>query len=516
MAAETRWVEYSVAEATSDYLGATTSGVGTRGEVKANNTISDALDRFTIGPTNNILNVTVDGGTPSSITLTSGVNLDARFVTRDIAEKMHAKNPTDDSWAYATCEWINNQIHIYSGDIGAASSVAVSSGTNTAYNTLGFASNTQAPGTGHSYKGAGNGYDGGITVSGTWEGMFDEVYTVIINKQSTIGSPTGDGGGFTGTITAHGQYNHGSGDSTYTITIDVNSGGATVGGGSGGVPRFSWTSTGTPDDGGPVEILYSDHWYNVGTRGLKVKWTDDVFIHDGTWSIACTKPIHAEGSNGNALPGVAQYVWTSTRGDECTSPFTTSDTTFTQVGTKGLSVKFVGGSTNLFAGDEFRIVCTPPQPLTYDINSLNYGNVTVTTESPVKCVLFEIIGGAVMMTSVKFGLQNHGSFSYHGGAGDTYFRYGTIGGKNTAGGSPSTGKEWRTGVTSDDLSGTKPTYLYAVVNNLSVVATADDSEDIGNYQGGLVSDFMYVCIKLGADETGSNSNINYRLYFDYS
>lgn len=513
MAAETRWVEYSVAEVTSDYLGATTSGVGTRGEVKANNTISDGLDRFTIGPTNNILNITVDGGTPSNITLTSGVNLDARFVTRDITEKMHAKNPTDDSWAHATCEWVNNQIHIYSGDVGAASSAAVSSGTNTAYNTLGFASNTGVPGTGHSYKPGGNDYNGGITVSGTWEGMFDEVYTVIINKETNIDSPTGDGGGFIGTITRGGQYSH-SVDTTYTITIDT-TGGATVGGGSGGVPKFSWTSTPNADNGGPVEILYSDHWYNVGTRGLKVKWSDDVFISAGTWSIACTHPQYAESTNTTAAPGTALYTWTSTRGDECSSPLLTSDTAFTRVGTRGLYMKFIGGSNNLEAGDEFRVVCTPPQPSTYDISSLNYGNVTVTTESPVKCVLFEIMGGAVMMTSVKFGLQNHGSFSYHN-PGDTYFRYGTIGGKNKAGASPTTGKEWRINVTADDLSGTLPTYLYAVEDNLSVVATADDSEGIGNYQGGLVSDFVYVCIRLGADETGSNSAINYRLYFDYS
>jgi hypothetical protein len=514
MAAETRWVEYSVAEATSDYLGATTSGVGTRGEVKANNTISDALDRFTIGPTNNILNIVVDGGSQSSITLTSGVNLDARFVTKDITEKMHAKNPTDDSWVHATCEWVNNQIHIYSGNVGALSSVAVSSGTNTAYDTLGFTSNSPNSGSGHSYKGGGNVYNGGITVSGTWEGMFDEVYTVIINKETNINSPTGDGGGFTGTITRGGQYSH-SVDTTYTITIDVNSGGATVGGGTGGVPRFSWTSTPNADDGGPVEILYSDHWYNVGTRGLKVKWTDNIFIHDGTWSVACTHPQYAETTHTTAAPGTAQYVWTSTRGDECSSPLVTSDTTFTQVGTRGLYMKFIGGSNNLEAGDEFRVVCTPPQPSLYDILSLNYGNVTVTTESPVKCVLFEIMGGAVMMTSVKFGLQNHGSFSYHG-IGDTYFRYGTIGGKNTAGASPTTNKEWRTSVTADDLSGTLPAYLFAVENDLSVVATADDSEAIGNYNGGLVSDFVYVCIRLGADETGSNSSINYRLYFDYS
>lgn len=514
MAAETRWVEYGVVSATSDHLGTSTSGVGTRGRVKANNTISDELDRFTIGPTNNILNIAMDGGTPFDITLTSGINLDARFVTRDITEKMHAEKPAIDSWAHATCEWINNQIHIYSGDLGAASSVALSSGTHTAIDTLGFASNTQDTGGAHSWK-AQNGYVGGITVSGTgeWEGMFDEVYTIIINKETTIKTHTGNGGNFTGTVTFGGQYNHGSGDSTYTITIDTTNG-ATVGGGAGGVPKFTWTSTGTPDNGGPVDILYSDHWYNVGTRGLKVKWSDDVFIHDGVWSVECIKPLYAEGSNGTAAPGAALYVWTSTRGDECTSQLTTSDTTFTRVGTRGLYMKFIE-SNNLSAGDEFRVVCTPPQPSLYDISSLNYGNVTVTTESPVKCVLFEIMGGAVMMTSVKFGLQNHGSFNFHN-PGDTYFRYGTIGGKNTAGAGQTTGKEWHTNVTADDLSGTLPAYLYANDDNLPVVATADGSKPIGNYQGGLVSDFVYLCVALGADETGSNSSINYRLYFDYS
>jgi hypothetical protein len=188
---------------------------------------------------------------------------------------------------------------------------------------------------------------------------------------------------------------------------------------------------------------------------------------------------------------------------------------WTRVGTRGAYIRFTGGSNNLEAGDEFRIVATGPQPTNYNITSLNYGNVTVTTESPVKCVLFEIMGGAVMMNAVKFGLQNHGSFSYHG-TGDTYFRFGTVGAKNTAGGSPTTGKEWRTNVTASDLSGTLPNYLYANKANLSVVATADDSETIGNYKGALVSDFMFVCIRLGADETGSNSSINHRVYFDYS
>jgi len=515
MAAETRWVEYSVATATSTYIGATTSGVGTRGKVEANSSVGD---NFTIGPTNNILGLDIDGKDYHDIILTSGVELDARFVAKDITEKMHASQwaVADNSWAHATCWWENNKFHIYSGNIGVASSVAVTSGTNSAFGTLGFTSNTPTQGAGNSYKGGGNFHNGGISVSGTWEGMFDETYHIIINKEDTIGTLTPGGSNeYGGTFTPGGQYNA-SIDDTYTVTIDGTNG-LTVGGGTENVPKFSWTSTGSPSDsGGPVEILYSDHWYNVGTHGLKVKWEDKVFGMSDSWTIVCTKPVDVGNGSTQGAVGTAQYVWTSNRGDECSSPIVTSDVSWTRVGTRGAYIKFVGGSNALEAGDEFRIVCTGPQPSNYGITSLNYGNVTVTTESSVKCVVFEIMGGAVMMNAIKFGLQNHGSFSYHGGGGDTYFRFGTVGAKNAAGGDPTIGKEWRTNVTALDLSGTLPNYLHWNKANLTVVATADDSEIIGNYNGALVSDFIFVCIHLGADETGSNSSINHRIYFDYS
>ncbi len=512
MAAETRWVEYSVAATTKTYLG-DGDGVGTRGYCQADNTTTDV---FTIGPSNNQLDINVDATTYYTITLTSGISLDARFVAKDITEKMHSLRPSDDSWSSATCKWEDNQFRIFSGSLGAGSQVAVASGTNTAYNTLGFDANTIVTGAAHSWKGGGNDYNGYISVSGTWEGQFDEIYTIIINKETTIGTPTkGGSNNYNGTFTVGGQYNY-SEDTTYTITIDATNG-ATAGGGTGNVPKFSWTNTGTDDSGGPVEILYHDHWYHVGTRGLKVKWTDAVFnTCDPAWTVACTHPTYAYSTNTSAPPGTAMYIWTSDRGDECSAAETTSDTTYTRLGSRGAYFKFDGGSNDLTAGDEFRVICTAPQPTAYDITSLNYGNVTVTTESDVKCVIFEIMSGAVSMTSVKFGLQSHGTFNYHG-TGDTYFRFGTIGGANTAGSSPLDGKEWRTNVEPGDIdSDTPPDYLYATKSNLDVVASADDSESIGNYNNALVSDFIFLCIHLGADETGANSSINYRCYFDFS
>ena len=505
MAAETRWVEYAVSSATSTYIGTTTSGVGTRGYAKAD-CVDDA---FSIGSANSKLSISIDE-ISDEITLTSGTELDARFVARDITEKMHALKPTEDSWKHATCEWANNRFFIYSGNLGTNSKVTVSSGTGSAITTLGFASNVHADGA-VSLRAVANTYNGGITASGTWEGMFDEIYTIIISEKNTIISSNHDAGTYAGTFTTGGQLNA-IADDTYTITIDT-TGGSTVGGGIGGVPKFGWTSTGADNSSADVEILYSDHWYNVGVKGLKVKWTDSVFSSD-VWSVVCEKPDYAYGTTLLGGVGDATYVWTSNRGDECGSSILTTQQTGNRIGSRGLIVDFTG-TGNLKAGDEFRVVCTAPQPSTYDINSLNYGNVTVSTESPVKCVLFEIISGAIMMNAVKFGLQNHGTFTYHG-TGETAFRYGTVGAGWPAGDSPTEGLEWRENVVPVDLSGTTPTFLSETIDNLPVVTSADDSRAVKNYQGGLVSDFIFLCIRLGSDETGSNSGINFRVFFDYS
>jgi hypothetical protein len=122
------------------------------------------------------------------------------------------------------------------------------------------------------------------------------------------------------------------------------------------------------------------------------------------------------------------------------------------------------------------------------------------------------------MSAVKFGLQSHGTFSHHNeNDSDTYFRFGTVGPSANAGSNPTDGQEWWVDVAAADIDNdTPPAYLYATEDNLSVVASADASEDIGNLQLYLQADPIWVNIRLGANETGANSTINYRLYFDYS
>lgn len=521
MAATTRWVEYSTsATGVAGTGGGTQVGKGVSGYSLA--TGASNTDVFNIGSSSNRLYVNIDGDT-AYVTLAEGSLLDPRFIARDISEKLHNLGKNNPSYDQARCLWDNNQFKISAGTLGSSSSVAVVSGTNTAHLTLGWGTKTEVGGSNNNpATGSLNQYNGGVTISGTYDGFFDEVYTIVMNKQYNINTPTkGGSNSYTGTITHAGVFNYTS-SITYTINISTTNG-TTMGGGTGNVPKMSWTSTGGVDESSvDVELLYANYYYKVGTKGLMVKFTDAVFSHcpPGTpaWTVVCDYPQYVQGTNTQASAETAMYVWGSSRGDKADTAITASESTFTRLGSSGLYVKFTGDNMFL-AGDQFKVICTGPQPMSYDITNINFGNVTVSTESPVKCVMFEILSGAVEIGTVKFGLQSHGSFSHHdANNADTYFRFGTVGPGNVAGTVPINRLEWHTNVIASDIANdTPPSYLYATEDNLHVVSDADDCESIGasGYMG-MTSDPIFLNIRLGASEVGANSTVNYRVFFDYS
>jgi len=523
MSAVTRWVQYDVAETgVAGTGGGTKWGRGTRASSIATASVGDS---FNIGTTNNRLYIKVNGfpASPYGITLASGIELDPRFIAKDITEKMHNAGQAATAWDQAQCVWDDNQFKLYSGTLGSDATITVWSGTNTAHLELGWGTDTTQGGTAENSTGSLNGFAGNsISVSGTYNGFFDEIYQVVINREVSIGTPSKGGANtYTGTITTGGVYNWGTAI-TYNIGISTTNG-TTMGAGTGNVPTMSWTSTDNFDNGGPVELLYANYWYKLGTKGLMVKFSDAIFNTVtpavGAWTIACAAVQYAEGTNANAPAGTAKFVWGSNRGDDAIAAATTTVSgAWTPLGSRGLYISFNTGS-NLTAKDEFFVICTPPQPSSYDITNLNYGNVTVSTESPVRNVIFEILSGAVEIDTVKFGLQSHGNFEHHGESNnDTYFRYGTVGPGNNKGTAPADGLEWRANVTAADISSDiPPSYLFATRENLSVVADADSSETIGvSTFAGMVADPIWLNIKLGTSEVGANSTINYRIYFDYS
>jgi hypothetical protein len=370
-------------------------------------------------------------------------------------------------------------------------------------------------------------YTGAVSVSGSFSGQFDDFYTLMISDGESVANAVPNGGNtYAGTVTTGGIYT-GAADNVYTVTIATTAG-STMGAGSGNVPTFVVADApGGDDNATPIELLYPDHYYDVGDLGVRMKFSDSVFGNGDSFV------INAWTASGTGYPkasGAAKYIWASSRGDSSkqlsVSPVTTSFTTGTQVGSVGVTAAFSNSGT-LSLGERFGIICRGPQPTNSDVTQLNFGNVTVSTNSPVKVVWFELISGAVSMSTVKFSLQEDGSFSHHDqGDSDTEFHFGTAGGGNKApGGGPTSNSQVEFPVDSDGLgrilatdidSDSSPTYLYATKADLAVVASADDAEALGNFQGAVVSDFVWLAIKLGANETGANSTINYRMFFDFS
>lgn len=519
MSATTRWVMYDNLAAGSTGVGAT-DGLGTRAYVVAEGNTD--VDTFNIGTGTDRLYVTIDGNS-GYITLASGVGLDPRFVARDISEKLHILGKATDGYDYAQCVWENGKLVLYSGSLGSGTALTVTSGVaNSAHLELGWGTKTDVGGIATTNTGY---TTGGVTVSGTYNGMFDEIYKIVINVEDPIQDPVlGGSNPYTGDITTGGAYNYTTGVVEYTLNIDTTTGNV-MGGGAGNVPKLSWTTSPVGDAStAPVDLLYPNYWYHVGTKGMMVKFTDRPFFHcpPGTpaWTISCNQVQYAQGINPTAGAGSAMYYYGSNRGDNATASLTCQDDQTTRLGSRGLYIKFIGDAADDFAaGDEFYVIARGPQPQSYDITNIDYGNVTVSTESRVKSVIFEIIAGAIEMSTVKFGLQSHGTFEHHNeDTSDTFFRFGTVGPGEPAGNSPTDGLEWRTNVLASDIADdSAPIYLHATKGNLGVVSDADDSEAVGSSgDAGVVSDPIFMNVKLGASEVGANSTINMRVFFDYS
>lgn len=546
MVAVSRFVEFSVTGqtyATGAFTSGNSEAKGTRGFSRGTN-LGAGDDSFTITKdVNDQLGITINSIGPEIITLSSGTDLDPRFVARDIEFKVHAAN-SDDSFRFAQCNWRNgsngvapvgsnseNSFILYTGKLGNNSTNNFASVSNPgtgrdARATLGWDTQSTAAGNDFStiYPG---GWTGNISVSGTYGGQFDDHYTLQISDKETVSNPTAVGSPTytVGNLTSGGLY-HSATDTTYTIVISTTNG-STMGAGSTNVPTMSWTSTPVTDNGGPIELLYPDYWYDVGSLGLRLKFADAVFGNADQFSVVCSGATLVGNSQ---APGTATYIWDSWLGDSSKayslSPKLTSTASPNQIGTRGVTASWEATGT-ITEGETYEISCRGPQPITEPVTQLNFGNVTVSTNSPVKVVWFEIIAGAVSMSTVKFSLQSDGTFQHHDqGDSDTEFHFGTAGaGLSAPGSGPTSNSQEEFPVSTLGLgrilatdidSDTPPNYLYATKQDLAVVNSADNAESIGNFQGGLVSDFIWLAIKLGANETGANSTINYRMFFDFS
>lgn len=514
MIATSRWVLFdpNADTALTGQTNEAISGTGTVGYVEASTATSGTVS--IVAGVSDQMQVSVNGNGFQQITLTSGTALDARMVAREIEFKL--KQLPGSEFDHVTCDYENNKFRIRSSSLGTTSSVAVDNGTNDCLHLLGMAVSQGGSLSVTTQNGAASAnnvaYTGQLTISGVYAGQFSDIYTVLIGDTHPVGNSTPSGTNtYAGTSESAGDWNTGTAE-TYTVTIST-ANGSVMNNGAGNVPTFTVTSTQGDNVGTPIELLYADKWYNVGTKGVRIKFTDAPFGNGDIFTIVCTPIDTVDGSNTAAAVGSAQYVWSSLREGKSSSP-TTTQVTGTAVGTKGVTVAF-SNSGSLTRRDSFRIICSGPQPTTLGVTVLNFGSVTVSTYSPTKVVWFELLSGATILANTKFGLNSNGTAQHHNaGNNDTKFAFG-----HSGEGSPgSNGTEWKKGIvgSTDLVSDTPPVYLYDTEDNMPVVSTADQSIPVGVAPGTMTSDFIYLAIKLGALETGANPSIVYRMFYDYS
>ena len=199
MVAVSKWMEFIVSSATSVNNGGNAC-VGKRGGVKGN--VNYPGDSFSlVTNSNNQLSVDIDGSS-NTITMEAGTSLDPRNIARDISKKL--QSVATGGFTNAMCEWRNNKFYIWSGTIGDgglgnSSYVALGAATYDAKNTLGFTTpqsvgNTSSDAT-KWYQQDNNAaaFTGTCTVSGTYTGQFDDVYTVVMTSPALVGNGTASG-----------------------------------------------------------------------------------------------------------------------------------------------------------------------------------------------------------------------------------------------------------------------------------------------------------------------------------
>ena len=481
------------------------------------------------------LMITMNDGTQASskiFTLASGNNLDPRVIARDITDRMHREYPVNSSiWTNAYCLWWYNAFELRSGICGHNASATVNYTDGSAATKLGFTHEVSAYGSDNDrlYGGGiaagnktANTYSGSLTISGTsFADSWDEYTFTAINSDAGTGQGTASivthaSGTYPGTVTLGGIYNYTDG-TTYHVQVTVSGSASYMNGVKGAVPRLTWYGdTGdTTMSGGYIELLYPNHPYPLGNKGLWIKFSDAPFSYPGDfWQIAASGIVTPVGYDYQWGSAMRKIIWSSVKGDVQWTPQSTATFgNYFQVGRKGIYVS-ANQDYNVAPGDTFRVRVPGPVPYSYDITSINLGNITVTTASRVFCIRFDLYGGATELTNVKFSLLNDGGMGYHDGT-NTYFPWGTVGGGNP---SVNTNYDvgWWSQVNVQDLVPPKPSYLSAIDQNLTVVSTADDSKDIGiaPYDA-LISDYIFCAVRLGADESGQKTVI-YRCYYDYT
>ncbi len=340
---------------------------------------------LTITSDNDLLTIDKDG-VLYEVTLPQGKALNPFYVAHRISQQLKP---------HASCEFVNNSFIIWSDDVDDDISVFTSPyNDNDATIVLGFGSPTTVAGTSVT-----NTYSGNVSASGTYTGLSDDIYWIVVSGNSITSVTPGSNNVYQGSVTVAGAY-RATTNTTYTITIDTTNGNIAEAG-IGYVPTFSVSSTDTDDSPTDKAILVYNAWYEIGDKGLRIKFSEHPFGHNDTFQIDCLAPQTADGTNNTANEIAAKFVVMSLDGIN-TSPVTLISGNLLLP--KGITISFTSGTFE--KGDLFVLKAYPDN--FEEVNDLRLGIVDVGYRTDWKPARLIIKEGMMRFRFCKVGRLDNG------------------------------------------------------------------------------------------------------------
>jgi hypothetical protein len=240
----------------------------------------------------------IKNGTNIDILLCEGENLSPFYISYYLSQLLKSHN--------MDCEFINN-CFIFKTDNETDTLSVGTANENDGKTPLYL--DTVITGTGVDGE---NGYSGSVSVSGIYTGMTNDTYWIMCSGNNIFTVTPNPSNIYKGSIEVAGTFLSSS-SINYTIAINTTNGNI-ANQGWGFTPKFTVSSTDTDDTPVACDLLSYGVWYEIGNKGVKIRFTEYPFGNGDSFTIDCLAPQTADGTNNTANSDEATFIVMSNEG----------------------------------------------------------------------------------------------------------------------------------------------------------------------------------------------------------
>lgn len=442
-------------------------------------------DWLYISDSNNQLRI-INNSTTIDITLPRGNNLSVFYVAYKIAQALKPYN--------MSCEFINNSFKITAD---SNNTLSIGTPSNNGASTLGFSTVTTSNGSTGT-----NGYNGSVTLNGLYTGLDNIFFWVKVSGNNIFTLTPNATNFYKGSVIVSGNFNSVT-SIQYTITISTLNSNKSLSG-IGNNPTFSVTSTGGDSSPSNMEIVAYDAWYEIGTKGVRIKFSDYAFGNGDSFIIDCVSPQTANGITSTAAADTVKFVVLSNDRIQLsvtTLTYTDGASPYYKLQLEnGIELRFENNLTKLFTtGDTFLVQAY--MDIHSDVYTVDLGITGAGEESVVHGLRVIAKEGIYKINTCKIGISNPGPLLQQG-IGKTEYRVGVLGKIQ----SKLSNEIITTNVAADVIS---QFYSYVSYLDTDVYITLQTGNPI------FATDAFYLVLKPDEAEITQSFLGNMKVYFNY-